>query len=67
MNQPVIIGAARTPIGSFGGALKDVSAVDLGALVIAEALKRAAVAPTSKSCVTKTWTPGSPRMLASMC
>jgi acetyl-CoA C-acetyltransferase len=28
----VILGACRTPIGSFGGALKDLSAADLGAL-----------------------------------
>ena len=33
------------PIGSFGGALKDVSAVDLGAVVIREAIARAKVKP----------------------
>ena len=37
----VILSACRTPIGSFGGALKDVSAVQLGAIVIREALARA--------------------------
>ena len=41
----VIVGACRTPIGSFGGALKDQSAVDLGAIVIREALTRANVKP----------------------
>jgi acetyl-CoA C-acetyltransferase len=41
----VILGACRTPIGSFGGALKDVSAVDLGAVVIREAIARARVTP----------------------
>jgi acetyl-CoA C-acetyltransferase len=41
----VILSACRTPIGSFGGALKDVSAVDLGALVIREAVARANVKP----------------------
>jgi acetyl-CoA C-acetyltransferase len=41
----VILSACRTPIGSFGGALKDVSAVDLGAVVVREALARARVAP----------------------
>jgi acetyl-CoA C-acetyltransferase len=41
----VIVSACRTPIGSFGGALKDVSAVDLGAIAIREAMARAAIAP----------------------
>ena len=41
----VILSACRTPIGSFGGALKDVSAVDLGAVVIREAIARASVTP----------------------
>jgi acetyl-CoA C-acetyltransferase len=39
----VIISACRTPIGSFGGALKDFTAADLGAVVIREAIKRAGV------------------------
>jgi acetyl-CoA C-acetyltransferase len=37
----VIVSACRTPIGAFGGALKDVAAADLGAVVIREALCRA--------------------------
>jgi acetyl-CoA C-acetyltransferase len=41
----VSLSACRTPIGSFGGALKDVSAVDLGAVVIREAVARANVKP----------------------
>jgi len=41
----VILSACRTPIGSFGGALKDLSASDLGAVVIRESLVRAHVAP----------------------
>ncbi|QNB45342.1 acetyl-CoA C-acyltransferase [Thermanaerosceptrum fracticalcis] len=45
MREVVIASAVRTPIGSFGGSLAEVSAVDLGALVIKEALKRASVAP----------------------
>jgi acetyl-CoA C-acetyltransferase len=40
----VIAGACRTAIGTFGGGLKDFSAVQLGTVVIAEALKRAGVA-----------------------
>src|SRR5580698_9730546 len=39
----VIAGAVRTAIGSFGGSLKDVPVADLGAAVLAEALKRAGV------------------------
>ncbi|HEY6210715.1 MAG TPA: acetyl-CoA C-acetyltransferase [Vicinamibacterales bacterium] len=39
----VIASACRTPIGSFGGALKDLSAPDLGAIVIREALSRGRV------------------------
>jgi len=39
----VILSACRTPIGSFGGALKDFSSVDLGAIVIREAIRRADV------------------------
>ena len=41
----VILSACRTPIGSFGGALKDFSAVDLGAIAIREAVHRAGVKP----------------------
>lgn len=41
----VILGACRTAIGSFGGALKDLSAADLGAVVVRESMTRAGVAP----------------------
>jgi acetyl-CoA C-acetyltransferase len=41
----VILSACRTPIGSFGGSLKDVSAVDLAAVVIRESVSRAKVTP----------------------
>lgn len=45
LREPVVIlSACRTAIGSFGGTLKDVSAADLGAVVIREALSRADVA-----------------------
>jgi acetyl-CoA C-acetyltransferase len=43
MSSPVILSACRTAIGSFGGALKDQTAADLGAVVIREALSRADV------------------------
>lgn len=44
MAEVVIASAVRTAIGTFGGSLKDVPAVELGALVVKEALKRAGVA-----------------------
>ncbi len=40
MREVVIASAVRTALGSFGGSLKDVPAVDLGALVIKEALNK---------------------------
>ncbi len=46
-SMAVILSACRTPIGSFGGALKDLSASDLGAIVIREAIARAKVDPNS--------------------
>ncbi|MCC7437215.1 MAG: hypothetical protein IT211_01830 [Armatimonadetes bacterium] len=41
----VILSAARTPIGSFGGSLSSVAAPQLGATVIKAALERAGVSP----------------------
>ncbi|WP_240421286.1 acetyl-CoA C-acetyltransferase [Paenibacillus periandrae] len=43
MNDVVIISAVRTPIGSFNGALKDVSAVQLGAAAIRAAMDQAGI------------------------
>ncbi|HEX6607582.1 MAG TPA: acetyl-CoA C-acetyltransferase [Chloroflexia bacterium] len=40
-DHPVILGAVRTPFGKFGGSLMSVGAVDLGACVIGEAIRRA--------------------------
>jgi len=45
MSDIVIASAVRTAGGKFGGAFKDVSAVDLGALVIREAVRRAGIEP----------------------
>lgn len=45
MKEVVIASAVRTPIGSFGGMFKNVSAVQLGTIVAKEALKRAKVEP----------------------
>ena len=41
--EPVIVSAVRTPLGAFNGSLAGVGATDLGAIVIEEALRRAAV------------------------
>ena len=41
-----IVSAVRTPMGSFGGSLKDFSATQLGAIAIEEAVKRAGIKPT---------------------
>ena len=45
MREVVIASAVRTAIGTFGGSLKDIPAVDLGALVIKEAVNRAGIKP----------------------
>lgn len=43
MNQAVIVSAARTPLGGFGGTLSTIGATDLGAHVVREAVKRAGI------------------------
>lgn len=43
MEEVVIVSAVRTPIGKFGGSLKDISAKELGAFTVKEALKQANV------------------------
>ena len=45
MREVVIVSGARTAVGNFGGALKGIRTVDLGALVIKEAMKRAGLRP----------------------
>ncbi|WP_018133030.1 acetyl-CoA C-acetyltransferase [Effusibacillus pohliae] len=45
MRNTVIVSAARTPFGRFGGALAPLSAVELGAVAIRGALERAGVSP----------------------
>ena len=44
---PLIVSAARTAIGSFGGALSNMPAPDLGAVAIRDAVKRAEIDPAS--------------------
>ena len=46
MREVVIVSAVRTPIGSYGGKFKDVSAVELGTIVAKEALKRVNLDPS---------------------
>lgn len=45
MKDVVIVSAARLPVGSFGGSLKDIPAIDLGAMAVKEAVKRAGIEP----------------------
>ena len=45
MQEAVIVSGARTAVGRFGGAFKDVSAPDLGAQAIKSALERANISP----------------------
>lgn len=45
MDQVVVVSAVRTPIGTFGGTLKEMPVTKLGAFVVAEALKRAHLEP----------------------
>lgn len=45
MREVVIVSAVRTAVGSFQGSLGAIAAVELGALVIKEAIRRAGVTP----------------------
>jgi acetyl-CoA C-acetyltransferase len=45
MRRSVIVAAVRTPVGRFGSALRSRSAVDLGAVAVAEAVARAGIPP----------------------
>jgi len=45
MRKVVIASAVRTPVGSFGGAFKNLTSVDLGIIAAKEAMKRAKVTP----------------------
>src|SRR5512146_1492027 len=47
MQDAVIVSAVRTPTGTFLGPLKGFSATDLGALVVAETVRRAGIDPAS--------------------
>ena len=49
MEDVVIVSAVRTPIGKFQGSLSDLTAPQLGAIVVREAVKRAGIEPASVS------------------
>jgi acetyl-CoA C-acetyltransferase len=52
MRDVAIVSAVRTPVGKFQGALNELSAVELGALVVREAVRRAGIAAeTVDECV----------------
>ena len=48
MREVVIVSGARTAVGTFGGSLKDIPVVKLGAIVIREVLKKAGLKPSTK-------------------
>lgn len=43
--EVVVVGLCRTPIGTFGGTLKDAKTVELGRIVMEESIKRSGVKP----------------------
>ena len=45
MKEGVSVSGVRLPVGAFGGSLKDISAIDMGAMVVKEAVKRAGIPP----------------------
>ena len=47
MNDVVIVAAVRTPVGKFQGAFAEMTAVQLGAIAVREAVKRAGIDPAS--------------------
>ena len=51
MEEVVIVSAARTPIGSFGGSLKNCTAVDLGKTATEAALNRAGLGRAVKAAI----------------
>ena len=46
LKNVVIVSGVRLPVGSFGGSLKDISAIDMGAMVVKEAVNRAGILPS---------------------
>ena len=46
LKKAVIVSGVRLPVGSFGGSLKGISAIDMGAMVVKEAVRRAGIKNT---------------------
>ena len=46
MKDVVIVSGVRLPVGSYGGSLKSISAIDMGAMVVKEAVNRAGIQPS---------------------
>lgn len=46
LKEVVIVSGVRLPVGSYGGSLKNISAIDMGAMVVREAVKRAGIEPS---------------------
>jgi len=53
MKEAVIVSGARTAVGAFGGGLKTVSAVELGAVVMKDTLKRAGLRPAKSDAMAR--------------
>ena len=53
MGDVVIVSGVRTPVGAFGGTLKDTPVVQLGALVLKETLKKAGLRPVATDDLTR--------------
>ena len=47
MKDVVIVAAVRTPVGKFQGAFAEMTAVQLGAIAVREAVKRAGIDPST--------------------
>ena len=63
--EVVVVSAVRSPFGKFGGALKDFTLPKLGGLVVAEAIRRAGIAPEDvEEVVTGVNLPGGDRSIA---
>ena len=45
LKDVVIVSGVRLPVGSYGGSLKDITAIDMGAMVVKEAVNRAGIHP----------------------
>ncbi|MEE0418969.1 MAG: thiolase family protein [Lachnospiraceae bacterium] len=45
LKEVVLVSSVRLPVGSYGGSLKTISAIDMGAMVVREAVKRANIKP----------------------